>query len=110
MQTQTAVRRLRKSLRFTQRELAELLGVGQGAVSRIEAGGMPEADHVFALNILFDQSPPALFAGRYEVVGDALAGRAAELERKLQAKRSRASSHKRQWLREMIGRITVTPA
>lgn len=110
MHTQTAVRRFRRSLRLSQLDLAALLDIDQSAVSRIEAGGTPEAEHVFALHILLNKSPLALFAGRYEMVGEALAARAAEFERRLQGRHGRGVAHKRAWLRDMISRITVFPA
>lgn len=110
MHTRTSVRRLRRSVGLGQKELAGLLGVAQSAVSRLEAGAAPESEHLFALQVLFDETPDKLFEGRFERVAEAVAQRAAELERGLMQQASRRAALKRSWLRAMINRIVVQPA
>ena len=110
MHTRTSVRRIRRTIGLDQQELALLLGITQSAVSRIEAGGPPEPEHVFALQLLFDETPDRLFSGRFESVSEAVAQRAAELERRLLKDQTRHADHKRAWLRQMVNRIVVQPA
>ena len=110
MQTHTSVRRLRKAARLAQHEVAELLGVGQSTVSRIEAGDLPETSQVFGLQILFDVGPHHIFEGRFLAMAEEIVRKAAEMDQRLQRRGAPAHGRTRTWLREMMNRINVRPA
>ena len=109
MQSYVTVRRHRKAARLAQRELAELLSITQGQVSRIEAGEPPTATHLVSLMIIFGAHPSQLFGRYWTDVGEEVLRRAAELERKLGGN-TRNAQRKRAFLRDIIGRVAVTPA
>lgn len=110
MITHTSVRRYRKSARLSQYELAELLGVGQSSISRIEMGGLPEPDVLLGLHVLFPEGLSALFPDHVQQIAEETVTRAAELHRRLEDVRDRASLRKRAWLNELMTRVTPLPA
>lgn len=110
MYIHTSVRRFRKAAQLAQHELAELLGIDQSRVSRIEAGELPEAAVVLGLQALFDHSPQHLFSGHYQSTAEEIVGRAAALDLRLQRQHSSAFKQKRAWLRAMMNRVTPQPA
>ncbi len=110
MITQTSVRRFRKSCRLSQYELAELLGVGQSSVSRIESGGLPEPDVLIGLQVLFPEGLDALFPVHMQQIAEETITRAAELDRRLEGRHDRASVRKRAWLHDLMTRVTPQPA
>jgi len=110
MHMHTSVRRFRKSAFLAQDELAELLGVAQSSVSRIEAGEIPDGTTILGLQILFDQSPQSLFPDLYDVAAEEIVRCAAELDLRLAAKLTRRVRHQREWLRAMMARVTPQPA
>jgi len=110
MNPPTSVRRFRKSCRLSQYELAELLDVGQSSISRIEAGTLPEPNVLLSLIVLFPQGLEALFPSHMQAVAEDTVTRAANLHRRLDGKRDRASARKRAWLDELVARVTPLPA
>lgn len=111
METQNSVRRLRRSVKLAQHEMADILGTSQAAVSRIERGGdPPDGDCALSLSIVFGKPLNELFPARFEQVAEALIARAAELDQRWARKGTKTAKHKREWLRAIIRRIDVTPA
>jgi transcriptional regulator with XRE-family HTH domain len=101
----TSVRRNRLRWALSQAELAELLGVSQSIVSRVEAGDtVPDLQVSLSLQVVFGQSPRALFPALYGAVENRVMANAAELDRTLGAKRDHASEAKRRLLTGMAHR------
>ena len=92
---------------LSQDELAELLDVSQGRVSRYENGEEhPALSVVLALQVIFGRSPRTLMAALYESVEEAVVGRAAAFERRLAGKRDYGSVRKQHLLSAMMQRAT----
>jgi transcriptional regulator with XRE-family HTH domain len=105
MTHQTYVRRNRKRWALTQDELAFLVGRTQAQLSRYEAGdGMPDFDAVLSLQVIFGQSPRALFPDLYRAVEERVMRRAAEFDRTLSRRHDRPAQIKRDLLVGMAHR------
>ncbi|GAA4815220.1 hypothetical protein GCM10023232_08630 [Sphingosinicella ginsenosidimutans] len=101
------LRRLRTRWSLSQEELAELLGVAQGRISRYERGDEhPTLPVVFALQVIFGRSPRNLVSRLYASVEEAVMRRAVVLERKVAGKKDYASVKKQHLLRAMMARAT----
>lgn len=100
---------LRRKHALTQAELAELLGVVQTTVGRLEhAAGdalhTVRLETAFALQVVFGRRPGQLFSRLYEEVEEEVMGRAAALDRRLDGLQDRATEHKRTLLSDMMRR------
>lgn len=103
----TYLRRLRCRWMLSQDELAELLNVSQGRISRYENGEEhPTLSVVLALQVVFGRSPRALMEALYESVEEAVVGRAAGFERRLAGRKDFASVKKQHLLSAMMQRAT----
>ena len=103
------VRHHRRAARLTQRELADLLNLTQGQVSRIERGEAPTATHLVSLMIIFGVPASRLFSRYWTEVGEEVVRRAATLERTI-AGNTRSAQRKRDVLRAIIRRVDAQPA
>lgn len=107
----TYVRRTRRRWALSQPELAQLLGISQSVISRIEAGELiPGTSLALGLQVIFGQSPRALFPGLYSSVEDAVMAQAAELDRALGARKDYATETKRRLLTAMALRASASPS
>jgi transcriptional regulator with XRE-family HTH domain len=107
MSHNTYLKRQRARWCLSQDELADLLGVTQTRVSRYEQNEeYPATTSLLGLQAIFDRAPRTLFPKIYEMVEEAVMGRAAELERSLEGKQDYASTKKRQLLEAMMARAT----
>lgn len=107
----TYVRRTRRRWALSQPELAQLLGISQSVISRIETGDLvPGTSLAFGLQVIFGQSPRALFPGLYSTVEDAVMAQAAELDRALGARKDYATETKRRLLTAMALRASASPS
>lgn len=103
----TYLRQLRCRWSLSQDELAELLDVSQGRISRYEKGEeYPTLSVVLALQVVFGRSSRSLMAALYESVEEAVVGRAAAFERRLSGKKDYASVKKQHLLSAMMQRAT----
>lgn len=101
----TYVRRNRLRWALSQGELADLVGVSQSIISRCETPDyVPDASVALGLQVVFGQSPRALFPGLYTSIENAVMANAAELDRALGQKRDHASETKRRLLTGMAHR------
>jgi len=110
MHIHNSVRRFRKGVQLAQHELADLLGLAQSSISRIEMGELPDAPTLLKLQVLFEQSPAHLFAGHFQSAGEELVQRAAEVDLALAKQPGWRASQKREWLRTIVTRVTPQPA
>lgn len=95
----------RKRWAVSQRELAHLIGVRQGTVSRYEKGTLaPGARTLIALEVVFGQGARRLFPSLHKQVEEEVMRRAAALDRSLWDKADRASVRKRGLLMKMAKR------
>lgn len=107
MPTNAVLRQLRAKWFLSQEELAELLNVDQGRISRYErAEECPTLAVALAFQVVFGPGPRTLFRSAYSSVEEAVMGRAAELERKLAGRNDFSSAKKRQLLEGMMERAT----
>ena len=103
----TYLRRLRLRWMISQGELADLLDVSQGRVSRYESGEeYPTLAAVLALQVIFGRTPRSFVSDLYSTVEEGVIRRAAELEQSLAGKRDFASAKKRHLLSAMMQRAT----
>lgn len=101
------LRRLRLRWMLSQGELAELLDVSQGRVSRYENGEEhPTLSVIFALQVIFGRSPRSFASALFDMIEEAVIRRAAEFERILAKKKDFASAKKRHLLSAMMQRAT----
>lgn len=92
---------------LSQEELADLLNINQGRVSRYEKGEeYPSLAVALGLQVIFGRSPKSCFAAVYAFVEDGVITRAAALHRTLTGKRDPVSNKKRQLLDAMMERAT----
>lgn len=97
----------RKRWALSQGELADLLGVSQAHVSRIEEGESAKTtklETVLALQIIFDRSPRSLFPGIYDAVEELVIRRGVKLDTSLRQKHDPDSMKKKQLLTIMVKR------
>lgn len=105
---------LRRKHALTQSELADLIGISQKAISRLEDGAGDKIHHLrletaFALQVVFGKRPGQLFTRLFADVEDAVIGRAAVLDRALDGRSDRATEHKRALLIDMVRRAGNEP-
>src|SRR4051812_41658922 len=80
----TRVRQARKHHSLTQGELAHLLGIYQGNISRLESGATPpDIETAFSLQVIFGLSPHDLFPALFDKIEDTVMRRGAVLDRRL---------------------------
>jgi transcriptional regulator with XRE-family HTH domain len=105
MSTHSYLRQLRARWMLSQEELASLLNITQGRISRYEQGEeYPPLSIVLALQIVFGKQPRLCFAGLYGQLEDEVITRAAALERDIRGKTDPSSVRKRHLLESMIAR------
>jgi transcriptional regulator with XRE-family HTH domain len=103
----TYVRRNRKHWALSQDDLAQLLGISQSAASRLESGETaPDLSIAFALQVVFNRSPRALFKGIYLKVEEEVMAAAARMDHELRDRTDSASRRKQQLLESMVVRST----
>lgn len=103
------VRQTRKRFALSQGELADLLSLSQGEISRLEVDRhVARLETVFALQILFDVEPRDLFPRRYAKVEEVVMRRASKLDRRLRGKSDAASLKKKRLLAAMVKRVQPT--
>lgn len=100
---------LRRKHALTQTELADLIGVSQTLVGRLEAGEAPTLANLrlkvtFALQVVFGKKSGQLFEELFREVEDAVMRQAAVLDRALDGQVGRATEHKRALLADMVRR------
>lgn len=101
------VRARRRQWLFKQDQLAELLGMSQSLVSRIEQGeALPDVQALIGLQVIFGSSPRGLFPSLYQTVEETVMARAAELDRKLARDKPQTTRHQRRLLTAMTLRAT----
>jgi len=92
---------------LSQEELADLLNINQGRVSRYEKGvEFPSLAVALGLQVIFGRSPRSFFSAVYTHVEDGVITRAAPLHTALIGKRDPVSNKKRQLLDAMMARAT----
>jgi transcriptional regulator with XRE-family HTH domain len=97
------VRRSRKQHRLTQDELADLIGLSQGNISRLESGETPpDLEAAFSLEVVFGSTPRDLFPALYGKVEDVVMRRAATLDQQLVGNRSYDAVTKSRLLKGMV--------
>lgn len=99
----------RKRWALKEKELANLLGVSQSHISRIESGEAArtaQLETVLGLQVIFGRAPRTLFLKQYEAVEEAVMTRAAELDLALRDKHDPDSIKKKQLLAAMLKRAT----
>ena len=99
----TRVRQARKHHSLTQDELAHLLGIYQGNISRLESGETPpDLETAFSLQVIFGRSLHDLFPTLYDNIEDAVMRRAATLDRRLSERPTLNAAAKRRLLKGMV--------
>jgi DNA-binding XRE family transcriptional regulator len=99
------VRSFRKRFALSQGELATLLGVSQGEISKLEEDWRStKLETAFALQVVFDVQPREMFFRRYSRVEDAVMRRATRVDRALRQKTDVASLKKHRLLTAMAKR------
>lgn len=107
----TTPRQLRKRWMLSQGELAELLGLDQASISRLENGEtQPVLATVLGFQVIFGCTTRSLVPALYDAVEDAVMRRGAELERRVANKTDYGSIKKRQLLEAMMHRATKRPS
>lgn len=106
---------LRRKHALTQTELAQLIGISQTSVGRLEVGDDDRIHHLrletaFGLLVVFGRKPERMFLELYAEVEDAVMRQAASLDRSLDGKSDRATEHKRALLADMARRGSNHPA
>jgi DNA-binding XRE family transcriptional regulator len=103
MHHKTYVRHNRKLWSLSQKDLSDLLGISQTAVSRLESGDSPPDIKVaLALQVVFGKCPHDIFVDLYRAVEDEVMRAAAEMDRWVAGKTDRKSMHKQQLLESMV--------
>lgn len=106
----TYLRRIRSRWMLSQGDIADLLGLHQGRISRFENGEeYPSLLVALGVQVIFGRAPRSCFAAAYAEIEEQVITHAAELERTLADKRDFASVKKRQLLRAMMERATSAP-
>jgi len=105
---------LRRKHALTQTELADLIGISQTLVGRLEDATSGKVytlrlETAFALQVVFGKRPGQLFLPLFEEVEEAVMGRAAALDRALDGRTDSAAEHKRALLMEMVRRAANKP-
>ena len=96
----------RKRWAVSQRELAHLVGVGQGIISRYEKGQLtPGARTLMALEIVFGKSGRHLFPSLHQKIEEDVMRRAAALERGLRDRTDPGAVRKQRLLGRMAARL-----
>jgi transcriptional regulator with XRE-family HTH domain len=99
------VRQARKRFALSQGELADLLALSQGEISRLEDDRhVARLETVFALQILFGVEPRDMFPRRYAEAFDAVMRRASKLDQALRDKTDAASLKKKRLLSAIVDR------
>lgn len=100
------VRTLRKRFALSQGELANLLALSQGEISRLEDDRhVARLETVFALQILFDTEPSKLFPRHYTTTEEAVMRRASRLDLALRGRTDAASLKKKGLLAALVSRV-----
>lgn len=99
----------RKRNALTQGELAQLLGVSQSVLSRIEDGLAADLrlDVALALTVVFGLGPHRMFDARYQRIEDEVMNRAAELHQRIHGGKDRKAAKKQSLLDDMMRRATA---
>jgi DNA-binding XRE family transcriptional regulator len=99
----TRVRQARKHHSLTQDELAQLLGIYQGNISRLESGATPpDLETAFSLQVIFGASLHDLFPALFEKIEDAVMRRAADFDSQLSNRPGFDVPAKRRLLKGMV--------
>ena len=107
MTQKQTVRALRLRAALTQNELADLLGLSQTKISRLEADvATATRETMIALEVIFGASPRSLFPALYDTIESTVMTRAAKLDTKLRGKTDEASIKKLALLSAMVKRAT----
>lgn len=105
MKNNLTLRHLRETAHLSQVELAELLDVSQGRVSRYESGDEhPPLAVALACYAVFGRPPHRMFIELYGTVEEGVMARGAEFERSIRDKHDRVSRAKRAALERMMSR------
>lgn len=103
MEQLTRVRQARKHHSLTQEELAHLLGIHQGNISRLESGETPpDLETAFGLQVIFGRSLYDLFPALFDRIEDAVMRRAAALDCRLTERPTLNATAKRRLLKGMV--------
>jgi len=99
----------RKRAALTQGELAQLLGISQSALSRIEEGQVKDLrlDVALGLTVVFGLGPHHMFDEHYATIEDEVMERAARLDQRIRQRKDRKSARKQALLDEMMRRATA---
>lgn len=99
----TRVRQARKHHSLTQEELAHLLGLYQGSISRLESGeSPPDLETALSLQIIFGRSLHDLFPILFDRIEDAVMRRGATLDQRLSERPTLNVGAKRRLLKGMV--------
>ncbi len=102
MKHHTRVRQERKHHCLTQDELAHLLGIYQGNISRLESGETPpDLETAFSLQVIFGRHPHDFFPTLYAKIEDAVMRRAATFDQRLSERPTLNVATKRRLLKGM---------
>lgn len=106
---------LRRKHALTQTELADLIGISQTSVGRLEAGDSGTVEHLrlraaFGLQVVFGRKPERLFGDLFIDVEDSVMRRATVLDAALEGQTGRTVEHKRALLADMVRRAGAQPA
>ena len=100
---------LRKHWALSQDELADLLGISQAHVCRIEGSDAAKAaklETALGLQVVFGRAPKTLFSPLHEAIEESVMTRAAEFDLTLRDKHDPESLKKSQLLAAMLKRAT----
>ena len=95
----------RRRWALNQDELADLIGISQSVLSRLEkAEASPDATLLFGLQVIFGLPPRAIFPGLYRKVEEAVMAAGAKLDQKIAHRRDHKAETKRRLLQAMAYR------
>ncbi|MDF7774289.1 helix-turn-helix domain-containing protein [Sphingomonas sp. AOB5] len=101
---------LRRKHALTQYDLADLIGVSQSTIGRLEDdpsyAQRLRLDAVLALQVIYGKLPGKLFPHLYEEVEDAVMRRVAALDRKLDGQTGSTAEHRRALLSQIAQNIS----
>jgi DNA-binding XRE family transcriptional regulator len=111
MQQHNYIAAARKKGALTQYDLAALLGVRQGTISRYERGRLkPPLPVALGIYIILGSKPEQCFPAIYDRVLDRVMRVGAKLDLKLEGRTDAASKRKRRTFAAMMKRARPTPA
>jgi transcriptional regulator with XRE-family HTH domain len=94
---------------FSQRELAELFGMGRSVVTKAEGARQPTLRLVVAVEIVFGRPAPDLFPAVYARLARGVLKRALAMEQRLIGREDAVSRKKLVLLGELINRAQSNP-